>query len=101
MPHRSYRLRRLVTVLAAVLALGVATHGVCQAIEHHDGAKDAVALCAAAAVALIATMRLIGRGGDSRRRAPMVWVALAELIPAVSVSVASRSSAAWLQRFQN
>jgi ABC-type uncharacterized transport system YnjBCD permease subunit len=100
MQRPSYRFRRLVTVVAAVLVFGVAAHGVCQAIEHHDGARNAVALCAAA-VALIATMRLVGRGGDSRRRVPMVWVALAALIPAVSVSVGPCSSAAWLQRFQN
>lgn len=100
MSHRSYRFRRPVTVLAAVLVFGVAAHGVCQAIEHHDGAKDAVALCAAA-VALIATMRLVGGGGDNRRKVPMMWVALTALVPAVSVSVAPRSSAAWLQRFQN
>jgi ABC-type uncharacterized transport system YnjBCD permease subunit len=100
MPRPSHRFRRLLTVVAAVLIFGVAAHGVCQAIEHHDGVKDAVALCAAAA-ALIATMRLVGGGGHSRRKVPMVWVALAELIPTVSVSVGLRSSAAWLQRFQN
>ncbi len=96
----SLRFRRLLTLVAAVLVLGIAAHGVCQAIEHHDGVKDAVALCAAAA-ALIGTMRLVGGGGDSRRKVPMVWVALAALIPAVRVSVGPRSSAAWLQRFQN
>jgi hypothetical protein len=100
MARRSYRLRRLVTLVAAVLVLGVAAHGVFQAIEHHEGAKDAVALCAAA-VALIATLRLVGAGGDNRRKVPMVWIALAGLIPAISVSVEPRSSAAWLQRFQN
>ncbi len=100
MARRGYRFRCLLTVVAAVLVLGVAAHGVCQAIEHHDGVKDAVALCAAA-VALIATMRLVGGGGDSRRRVPLLRVGLAGSIPAVSVSVEPRSSAAWLQRFQN
>jgi hypothetical protein len=100
MVRRSYRLRRLITVVAAVLVFGVAAHGVFQAIEHHEGAKDAVVLCAAA-VALIATLRLVGAGGDSRRKVPMVGVALMELIAAVTFSVGLRSSAAWLQRFQN
>jgi hypothetical protein len=100
MARRSYRFRRLLTVVAAVLVLGIAAHGVCQAIAHHDSVRDAVALCAAA-VALIVTMRLVGGGGDSRRRVPLVWMALAVSIPAVSVSVEPRSSAAWLQRFQN
>src|SRR6266508_1205768 len=86
MPRPSYRFRRLLTVVAAALIFGVAAHGVCQAIEHHDGMKDAVALCAAAA-ALIATMRLVVGGGDSRRKVPMVRAALAELITAVSVAV--------------
>ncbi len=100
MLRHSYRFRRLLTLIAASLVLGVAAHGVCQAIEHHDAVKDAIALCAAA-VALIATMRLAGGGGDRRRKVPMVWVALGELIPAVAVSVGPRNSAAWLQRFQN
>jgi ABC-type uncharacterized transport system YnjBCD permease subunit len=96
----SYRFRRLLTVVAAVLVIGVAVHVACHAIEHHDGVKDAVALCAAA-VALIATMRLVGGGEDSRRKVPMVWVALAGLIPVVTLTAGPRSSAAWLQRFQN
>jgi hypothetical protein len=100
MPRPSYRFRRLLTVVAAVLVIGVAVHGICQAIEHHDGVKDAVALCAAA-MALIATMSLVGGGGDSRRKVPMMWVTLPEVIPAVTVSDGLRSSAAWLQRFQN
>lgn len=99
-PRPSYRLRRLLTVVATVLVIGVAAHGICQAIEHHYGLKDAVALCATA-VALVATMRLIGGGGGSRRKLPIVRVALGELIPAVAVSVEPRNSAAWLQRFQN
>jgi hypothetical protein len=78
----------------------VAAHGVCQAIEHHDGLKGAAALCAAA-VAVIATLRLVGGGGVTRRRVPIVRVALVGWIPATSLSVEPRASAVWLQRFQN
>lgn len=97
----SYRLRRLVTIVAAALAFGVAIHGACQAIEHHDGVKDAVALCAAA-VALVATVSLLrGRRGSTTRRVPPAWAAPLELIPVVLVAAGPRNSAAWLQRFQN
>jgi hypothetical protein len=95
-----HRLRCLVTVVVAVFALGVATHAACQAIEHHDGAKDAVALCTAA-VALIATIRLVGNRASVRRRVSVSWAAVVELIPATSFSVGPRTSAVWLQRFQN
>jgi hypothetical protein len=100
MPVPRYRLRCLVTIVVTVFALGVATHAACRALEHHDGAKDAVVLCAAA-VALIGTIRLIAGGGSIRRRVSMSWAALVELIPAASLSVAPRTSAVWLQRFQN
>ena len=100
MQRPRYRIRRPVTVLAAALVIGVAAHGVCQAIEHHDGLKDVTALCAAA-VAMIATLRLVGGGGATRRRVPMMRVALVEPIPATSFSVGPRTSAVWLQRFQN
>jgi hypothetical protein len=96
----SYRLRRLLTIVAASLVLGVAIHTTFQAIEHHEGITDAVALCAAA-VALIATLRL-GAGGRTRRRSlPVVWVALTTLTPGAILAVAPRSSSAWLQRFLN
>jgi hypothetical protein len=66
------RCRRLIAVGAAVLALGTAGHAACQAIEHHDGARDAVALCAAAVVALIVTLRMAAGGRTTRLRVPLV-----------------------------
>ncbi len=99
-PRPNYRLRRLVTVVAAVLVLGVAVHGACQAIEHHEGAKDAIALCAAA-VALFAGLRLAGAGRGARHSVPAAWAVLCELIPGGPVAVATRRSPVWLQRFRN
>jgi hypothetical protein len=59
-----------------------------------------VALCAAA-FALIATLRLVGRGASGRRKLPVWGLALAQLIPGESPALALRNSAAWLQRFLN
>jgi hypothetical protein len=78
----------------------LAVHGACQAIEHHDGAKDAVALCAAA-FALIATARLAGGGRTIRRPLLPVRSVLTELTPRGTLAFRPRNSAAWLQRFQN
>jgi hypothetical protein len=100
MQSYSLRLRRLATVLAAVLVFGVVVHTACQAIEHHDGAKEAVALCAAA-FALIVSLRLVGGGTRGAARVLVSWLSLGELIPGESPALRLRNTAAWLQRFQN
>jgi len=100
MPRPNYRFRRLLTLLAAALALGVAVHGACQAIEHHDGAKEALALCAAA-VALIGAVRLGRLGGNGEPRLRIAWASVALLAPSGSLLDGWRTSPAWLSRFQN
>ncbi len=88
-------------MLAAVaLALGVGAHSACQAIEHHDGLKDLVTLCAAA-IALIAVVKLAG--GDRRRNSALLprWATSLVLIPAAAEATSFGTSAAWLQRFRN
>jgi len=96
-PHR---FRRFAVLAAVAIALGVAAHSACQAIEHHDGLKDVVTLCAAA-VALIAAVKLAS--GDRRRgsvRLPQ-WVTPLVLIPAAAAVPSFTTSPAWLQRFRN
>jgi peptidoglycan/LPS O-acetylase OafA/YrhL len=96
----SNRLRRRLMIVAAALALGVAAHGACQAIEHHDAMKHAVALCAAA----VAVVGVVALGAGRRRRAqPELprWVALASTAPVGADVPVSGSWAAWLQRFRN
>jgi hypothetical protein len=77
----------------------VVVHTACQAIEHHDDAKEAVALCAAA-VLLIGAVRLFRPGGSNQPRVPLAWGRVAALVPVETVT-SGRISAAWLQRFQN
>jgi hypothetical protein len=99
MPVPGHRLRRSIAVLAAFLAFGVAAHGALQAIEHHDAAEKAIALCAAAVV-LIGAMRLLGPGGSDEPRMPLAWERVATPVSAEKVS-SGHTSAAWLQRFLN
>ena len=99
MPLPRYRLRRSIATLAAFLAFGVAAHGALQAIEHHDAAKEAMALCAAAVI-LIGAMRQLRPGGGSQPRVPLAWGRMVALVPVETVA-SGRTSAAWLQRFQN
>jgi hypothetical protein len=91
---------RLVATVAAALVLGVAAHGVCQAIEHHDAVKDAVALCAAA-FALVTTVRLAGRRTRRVRLELPRWAVGPVLLPAGTDAPNRTTSAAWLQRFRN
>ena len=95
-----HRLRRLATLAAIVLVFGVATHGICQAIEHHDGVKDAAALCAAA-VALVAAVGLLGGSRRRGRAEDIRWLPIETPIPVGVPLPASRTTPAWLQRFQN
>ena len=95
-----HRFRRLATLAAVALVFGVASHGMCQAIEHHDGIADAAALCAAVVVLVAA----VGLGGGSRRGLVAEntrWFSVEGWVPTGMRLQASRSSAAWLQRFQN
>jgi hypothetical protein len=95
-PHRFRRAAVLATV---ALVFGVAAHTACQAIEHHDGLKDVVALCAAA-VALVAGA-LIGGGGRRRQLVHVPrWVAVPLVLPGHAVE-SFGSSPALLQRFRN
>jgi hypothetical protein len=87
-------------VLADVaITFGVAAHTACQAIEHHDGAKDAVALCAAA-VALAAVVLASGRGRCRIASTQIRWLVVLTLVPAAGAPRSGPSSA-WLQRFRN
>ena len=96
----NYQLRRLATLAVLALTLGVAVHGLCQAIEHHDGLQDA-ALCAVAVVLVAA----VGLGGGNRRRTAsraLRWATVPASVPGDVAPVSARlTSAAWLQRFQN
>jgi hypothetical protein len=96
----SLRLRRLITLLVAALVLGLALHGACRAIEHHDGAKDAVALCAAA-FALVATVGLIGAGRSRQASTATLPLPLLVLLPRELLMDSPRTTSAWLQRFRN
>jgi hypothetical protein len=96
----TFTVRRYATLLAAALILGVAAHGVFQAIEHHDGARDAAAFCAASA-AVVAIVLLVGSRRHAHEVMSVAWLALPRSAPVVSGSRVGRTSAAWLQRFQN
>ena len=91
--------RRYATLLAAALIMGVAAHGVFQAIEHH-GAGDAVAFCAASAAVVAIIFRVRSRG-HRREIRPIAWTALPMPAPVAFGPRIGRTSAAWLQRFQN
>src|SRR5581483_1651010 len=94
------RFRRFVVLAVVALAFGVAAHSAFQAIEHHDGVKDVVALCAAA-VALVAAVHL---GGGPRRPTtaqPLRWPTVLTLMTADAGGPSFKPSAAWLQRFRN
>jgi hypothetical protein len=94
------RFRRLVVLAAVALTFGVAAHTACQAIEHHDGVKDVVALCAAA-VALIAAVRLGSGAGRPATAQPLRWLMVLAVVAADSGGPPLRPSPAWLQRFRN
>jgi hypothetical protein len=99
-PRLTFTGRRYATLLAAALILGVAAHGVFQAIEHHEGAGDAVAFCAASA-AVVAMIFLIRGRGHRKEIRPVAWTALPMSAPVALGPSIGRTSAAWLQRFQN
>jgi len=96
----THRLRRMAALLAASVLIGLTVHGVCQAIEHGHGAQDALVVCGAA-LALAATLVLVGRGPRRRDVGATRWFAPAQLVPLRVAFVDRRSSAVWLQRFQN
>lgn len=99
MPCLGHCIRRLLTVVAASLVLGIAAHGAVQVIEQLDGAEDAVVLCAAA-FGLIATLRLVGASGRRGSNSPLPSIPGVEDRP-VEIWLRPRPSPAWLQRFQN
>ena len=96
-PHR---FRRFAVLAAMALAMGVAAHTACQAIDHHDGLNHVVTLCVAA-VALLAAVKLAG--GDRRRKTSRVprWATSLVLIPADAEIASFSTSSAWLQSFRN
>ena len=96
-PHR---FRRFAVLAAMALAIGVAAHTACQAIDHHDGLNHVVTLCVAA-VALLAAVKLAG--GERRRKTARLprWATPVVLIPAPLGVGSFSTSSAWLQRFRN
>lgn len=95
-----HRFRRLAVLAAVALVFGVAAHGACQAIEHHDGIADFAALCAAAVV-LVAAVGLVGGSRRGLVAENIWWFSVEGWVPTGMRLQVSRSSAAWLQRFQN